>query len=137
MIALLGMYACKNDLDKVFDDQTLIEFQPAVLNANSVGRTYPTRIHGLLNSTTAGNTITAQVNLVGRGGSNELTVKVLPDPVGTTAPASSYTLSNGGTVVFAPSLQHGGCNHDDWQGYQHYRSTSERSIGHRQHQHRL
>ncbi len=101
VVALLGTYACKNDLDKVFDDQTLVEFQPAVLTANSVGRTYP--LITATNSTTAGNTITTQLNLVGRQRATELSVKVSPDPAATTASANSYTLSNGGTVIFPPN----------------------------------
>ena len=101
VLALISLYACNNDLDKVFDDQTLVEFQPAVVNANSVGRTYP--LLSVTNSTTAGNTVTAQLNLVGRQRSTELTVRVAPDAAATTALASSYTLSNGGTVVFAPN----------------------------------
>ena len=101
VVALLGVYACDdNNLDKVFDDQTLVEFQPAVVTATAVGRTYPIISSG--NSVTAGATVTAQLNLVGRQRSGELTVRVLPDPNGTTAAASSYTLSNGGTAVFAP-----------------------------------
>lgn len=99
-LALVGMYACNNNLDKVFDDKTLVEFQPAVVNATSVGRTYP--LLTAPNSTSAGTTITAQLNLVGRQRANELTVRVAPDPTATTASASSYTLSNGGTVVFPP-----------------------------------
>jgi hypothetical protein len=99
-LSLVGMYACNNGLDKVFDDKTLIEFQPAVVNATSVGRTYP--LLSSANSTTAGVTLTAQLNLVGRQRANELTVRVAPDPTATTASASSYTLSNGGTVVFPP-----------------------------------
>ncbi|GAB3561414.1 hypothetical protein GCM10027578_02130 [Spirosoma luteolum] len=99
-LALVGLYACDNSIDKTFDNQTLIEFQPAVVNANSAGRTYP--IISSANSTTAGPTINAQLNLVGRQRASELTVRVLPDPAATTASASSYTLANGGTVVFPP-----------------------------------
>ncbi|MBC8156031.1 MAG: hypothetical protein H7Z72_24335 [Bacteroidetes bacterium] len=100
ILALLGIYACDNSLDKVFDDDTFIEFQPAVITANSAGRSYPLISSG--NSVTAGATITTQLNLVGRQRGTELTVRVTPDPNGTTAPASSYTLSNGGAVVFPP-----------------------------------
>ncbi len=101
VLALAGLYACNNSLDKVFDSQTLIEFQPAVINAASVGRTYPLLSSG--NSLTAGATINAQLNLVGRQRSTELAVKVSPDPNATTAAAANYTLSNGGMVVFAPN----------------------------------
>ncbi len=97
VIALAGMYACDNSLDKVFDSQTLVEFQPSVTNANSVGRTYPLISTG--NSVTAGATVQAQLNLVGQQRTTDTNVKVLLDPVGTTASPSSYTLLNGGTVV--------------------------------------
>ena len=97
VLALAGLYACDNSLDKVFDSQTLVEFQPAVLTANSVGRTYPLISTG--NSVTAGATVMAQLNLVGQQRTTDTNVKVFLDPVGTTAPASSYTLLNGGTVV--------------------------------------
>lgn len=97
ILAVAGLYACDNSLDKTFDAQTLVEFQPAVVTANSVGRTYP--LISTTTSTTAGATITAQVNLVGRQRANDTSVKVLLDPVGTTAPPSSYTLLNGGAVV--------------------------------------
>ncbi len=97
VLALAGLYACDNSLDKVFDDQTLVEFQPAVVTAASVGRTYPLISSG--NSVTAGATVTAQLNLVGRQRSTPTTVRVLVDPVATTAAATSYTLSNGGNVV--------------------------------------
>ncbi|WP_080238874.1 DUF4843 domain-containing protein [Spirosoma rigui] len=96
-LALFAVYACDNSIDKVFDEQTLVEFQPAVLNSNAVNRTYP--IISSANSVTASPTITAQVNLVGRQRSSDLTVKVFVDPVATTASANSYTLANGGNVV--------------------------------------
>ncbi|RYF75917.1 MAG: hypothetical protein EOO39_06270 [Cytophagaceae bacterium] len=103
-LALIGLYACNNDLNKVFDPETpFVEFQPAVVNAASVGRTYPLLSTG--NSVTAAATVTAQLNLVGRQRSSELTVRVTPEmgTNGTTALPASYTLSNGGTVVFAPN----------------------------------
>jgi hypothetical protein len=96
-LTLLAVYACDNSIDKVFDNQTLVEFQPAVLNSNAVGRTYPIVSSG--NSLTASPTITAQVNLVGRQRSSDMTVKVFVDPTATTASASSYTIANGGNVV--------------------------------------
>lgn len=100
-ITLLGLYACNNDINKVFDPETpLVEFQPAVINANSTGRTYP--LISLTNSVTAGNSATIQVNLLGRKPGSDLPVRVLVDPA-TTAAASSYTLSNGGTATFVAS----------------------------------
>lgn len=100
-VALLGIYACNNDLNKVFDPQTpLVEFQPAVVNAASAGRTYP--LLSVTNSVTAGNSVTVQVNLLGRKPSSDVPVRVLVDP-STTAAASSYTLSNGGVATFATS----------------------------------
>lgn len=94
---LLSVVACNNSLDKVFDDQTLIEFNDAVLRTNATGRTYS--ITSLPNSVTAGTTTTAQLNLVGRKRTSDLTVRVLVDPANTTASATSYTLANGGNVV--------------------------------------
>lgn len=94
---LLGVVACNNSLDKVFDDQTLVEFNEAVLRTNATGRTYS--VTSLPNSVTGGATTTAQLNLVGRHRTSDLTVRVLVDPANTTAAASSYTLANGGNVV--------------------------------------
>jgi hypothetical protein len=91
-LLMMGLVACDNNLDKVFDDQTLVEFNDAILRTNATGRAYS--ITSLPNSTTS----TAQVNLVGRQRSTETTVRVLIDP-GTTVAAGSYTLSNGGNVI--------------------------------------
>ncbi|MEZ0538761.1 hypothetical protein [Fibrella arboris] len=98
VLALLGLYACNNDINKVFDNQTLIEFQPAVVNAASVGRTYP--LLTVATSTTAGATIAPQLNLVGRQRSAELPVRVFVDPTSTASP-STYTIANGGVATFA------------------------------------
>jgi len=98
MLALIGLYACNNDLDKVFDDQTLVEFQPAVVNAASVGRTYP--LLTVVTSTTAGATVSPQLNLVGRQRSADLPVRVFVDPTSTASP-STYTIANGGVATFA------------------------------------
>ncbi len=92
----LGLVACNNDLDKVFDSQTLVEFNEAILRTNATGRTYS--ITSIANTPTAPGVSTAQLNLVGRQRSSDLTVRVLVDPV-STASASSYTLSNGGNVT--------------------------------------
>lgn len=101
VIGLSGLYACNNDINKVFDPEVpLVEFQPAVVNSNAVGRSYP--ILTLANSVTAGNTATVQVNLLGRKPGADIPVRVLIDPA-TTAPASSYTLSNGGVATFSAS----------------------------------
>lgn len=100
-VALFGLYACNNDINKVFDPETpLVEFQSAVLTTNAVGRTYP--IITLANSVTAGNTATVQVNLLGRKPGSDIPVRVLVDPA-TTASASSYTLLNGGVATFSAS----------------------------------
>lgn len=96
-LPLLGLFACNNDLDKVFDEQTLVEFNEAILRTNATGRNYS--ITSLVNSVTAGATTTAQLNLVGRQRDSEITVRVLVDPKATTVPAGSYTLSNGGNVT--------------------------------------
>lgn len=96
ILPLLGLIACDNDLDKVFDSQTVVEFDDAILRTNATGRTYS--ITSIPTSVTAGGTTTARLNLVGAQRSSDLTVRVLVDPA-TTMPASSYTLSNGGNVV--------------------------------------
>lgn len=101
VIVLTGLYACNNDINKVFDPETpLVEFQPAVLNANAAGRTYP--VITITNSVTAGAAIPVQVNLLGRKPGNDIPVRILVDPA-TTASASSYTLSNGGVATFSAS----------------------------------
>ncbi|KAB7731271.1 hypothetical protein F5984_10755 [Rudanella paleaurantiibacter] len=103
-LSVLGLAACDNTLDQVFDEQTLVEFNEAILRTNATGRTYS--ITSLANTPTAGTTSTAQLNLVGRQRGSELTVRVLVDPA-TTAPASSYTLSNGGNVVIPANSSFG------------------------------
>lgn len=105
LLALLALAACNNDLDKVFDGITRIEFNEAILRTNAVGRTYS--VTSLPNSTTGGATTTAQLNLVGRQRPTESTVRVLVDPNGTTASASSYTLSNGGNVTIPANSSFG------------------------------
>jgi ABC-type Fe3+-hydroxamate transport system substrate-binding protein len=97
LLLLAGIVACNNDLDKVFDSQTLVEFNEAILRTNATGKTYS--VTSLPNSITAGTTTTAQLNLVGRKRSSDLTVRVFVDPANTTAAATSYTLANGGNVV--------------------------------------
>jgi len=97
LLFTIVMAACDNNLDKVFDSQTLVEFNEAILNTNATGRTYP--IVSVPNGVTVTGSTTAQLNLVGRQRATETTVRVLVDPVNTTAPASSYTLSNGGNVT--------------------------------------
>lgn len=105
LLALAGLAACNNNLDKVFDGITRIEFNEAILRTNAVGRTYS--VTSLPNSTTGGATTTAQLNLVGRQRPTESTVRVLVDPNGTTASANSYTLSNGGNVTIPANSSFG------------------------------
>jgi hypothetical protein len=105
VVTLLGMYACNNSLDKVFDDQTLVEFNEAVLRANAVGRSFS--ITALNNTAAVAITTTAQVNLVGPQRSSDLTVRVLVDPAYTTAAASSYSLVNGGNVTIPANSSFG------------------------------
>jgi hypothetical protein len=105
VLALVGMYACDNSLDKVFDDQTVVEFNDAVLRTNAVGRSFS--ITALSNTTAVAATTTAQLNLVGRQRSSDLTVRVLVDPAYTTAGASSYSLVNGGNVTIPANSSFG------------------------------
>lgn len=96
VLSLLGMYACDNSLDKVFDNQTLVEFDDAITRANAVGRNFSITP---VTNTTATTTVIARLNLVGAQRSAPLTVRVTPDPAFTTAAATSYSLANGGNVV--------------------------------------
>ncbi|MGF7215011.1 hypothetical protein GGR92_001151 [Spirosoma lacussanchae] len=96
-LALLMLYACDNSIDKVFDEETLVEFNEAILRTNATGRPYS--ITALPNSVTAGSSSVATINLVGRQRTSDLTVRVFVDPTATTASPNSYTLSNGGNVT--------------------------------------
>lgn len=89
--------ACFKNYETVFDGQTIIEFNEAVTRTPAIGRIYP--VTTLASSVTAGNTTVAQLNLVGRQRTSDLTIRVVPDPALTTASPTSYTLSNGGNVV--------------------------------------
>lgn len=95
-LLILGIAACNNNLDKVFDSQTLVEFNDAILRTNATGRTYS--ITSLPNSVTGNASTIAQLNLIGRQRSSDLTVRVFVDQ-GTTATPASYTLANDGNVV--------------------------------------
>jgi len=105
LVLALGVAACNNSLDKVFDSQTLVEFNDAILRTNATGRTYS--ITSVPNSVTAGGTTTAQLNLVGRQRSSETTVRVFVDATNSTTPTSSYTLSNGGNVTIPANMSFG------------------------------
>ncbi|MBC7569170.1 MAG: hypothetical protein H7319_05490 [Spirosoma sp.] len=105
LVLTLGVAACNNSLDKVFDSQTLVEFNDAILRTNATGRTYS--ITSVPNSVTAGGTTTAQLNLVGRQRSSETTVRVFVDATNSTTPTSSYTLSNGGNVTIPANMSFG------------------------------
>jgi hypothetical protein len=105
LLLTLSIAACNNNLDKVFDTATLVEFNDAILSTNATGRTYP--IVSLTNSLTAGVTRTAQVNLVGPQKATDITVRVLVDAANTTAAASSYSVANGGNVVIPANTSFG------------------------------
>lgn len=105
VLALVGMYACNNSLDKVFDSKTFVEFNDAVLRSNAVGR--PFSVTTVSNTTAATSTVVAQLNLVGAQRSGDLTVKVMPDPAYTTAAATSFSLANGGNVVIPQGTSFG------------------------------
>ena len=105
VLTLLGLYACDNNINKVFDGQTLVEFNDAILRTNATGRTFS--ITSVPNSVTAGGTVVAQLNLVGAQRSSDLTVRVLPDPAFTTAAATNYSLVNGGNVVIPANTSFG------------------------------
>lgn len=97
--------ACFKNYETVFDNQTIIEFNEAVARTPAVGRLYS--ITNLPNSVTAGATTIARLNLVGQQRGTDLRIRVLPDPVGTTAAATSYTLSDDGNVVIPANSSSG------------------------------
>ncbi len=104
LLLLLGMVACNNNLDKVFE-QTLVEFNDAILRTNATGRTFP--ITALANTPAVPITTTAQLNLVGPQRGADVTVRVLVDPAYTTANAASYSLVNGGNVTIPANSSFG------------------------------
>ncbi len=99
VLALLSLVvtACFDDRIITYDGPAQVEFEATVRTNPAVGRTYP--LLSTSNSVTAGPTVVTQLNLVGPHRSSDLTVRVLPETPPTTAPASSYTLLNGGNVV--------------------------------------
>lgn len=105
VLVLLGLYACDNNIGKVFDGQTLVEFNDAIIRTNATGRTFS--ITSIPTSVTAGGTVVTQLNLVGAQRSSDLTVRVLPDPAFTTAATTSYSLANGGNVVIPATMSVG------------------------------
>ena len=97
--------SCFKDLETVYSGQTLVEFNEAVTRVPAAGRTFS--ITSIPTSITAGSTVVAQLNLVGAQRSNDLTVRVLPDPAFTTAATTSYSLANGGNVVIPANTSFG------------------------------
>ena len=93
----LGLISCFKDMETVYAGLILVEFNEAVIRTPAAGRTYS--ITSIPNSTTAGNSTVASVNLVGPQRASDLAVKVLVDAAATTASAASYTLVNGGNIV--------------------------------------
>ena len=87
---------CVADIDKTFNEKTLVEFNATVLSSPAVGKTYP--VISLLNKDS---TVNAQVNLVGVQRSTETTVTITVDATASNGVENThYKLPNGGKVVF-------------------------------------
>ena len=103
----ISLTACFKEVDKVFDEGTVVEFQQAIISTPAVGRTFP--IISSANSVTNSPVVSTRLNLVGPQRSSDITVRVFVDtrPTLTTAQASSYTLVNGGNVVIPANTSFG------------------------------
>lgn len=87
---------CVKEIDKTFNEKTLVEFQSTVVSSPAVGKTYP--VISLLNKDS---TVNAQVNLVGVQRATETSVTVSIDATASNAVENThYKLPNGGKVVF-------------------------------------
>ncbi|GAA4414761.1 hypothetical protein GCM10023187_44630 [Nibrella viscosa] len=105
LLMLFGMTSCFEDLDKTFDEKTVVEFQTAITSTPAVGRTYPLISAG--NSATAV-TLTQRINLVGKQRSADETIKVSVDKENSTAvEGTHFTLANGGNVVIPANSSFG------------------------------
>jgi hypothetical protein len=96
VLSLLAFSSCIKEIDKTFNEKTLVEFNSAVLSAPAVGKTYP--VISLLNKDS---TVNAQVNLVGVQRATETSVTVSIDKDASTGVENThFKLPNGGKVVF-------------------------------------
>ena len=69
----LGFFtSCFEDIDKTFDEQTVVEFQDAVVKSPAVGKTYP--VTAIAN--TGDSLVKTQVNLVGLQRSTSSSINV-------------------------------------------------------------
>jgi len=101
LFLVVGLTSCFEELDKTFDEMTLVEFQQAITLTPATGRTYPIVNAG---NGTAAVTLRPQINLVGPQRTAQTTVKVSVDRENSTAvEGTHFTLGNGGNVVFAPN----------------------------------
>ncbi len=96
ILAALAFSSCIKEIDKTFNEKTLVEFNATVLSSPAVGKTYP--IISLLNKDS---TVNAQVNLVGVQRPSETSVTVSIDKEASTGIENThFKLPNGGKVVF-------------------------------------
>lgn len=96
ILAALAFSSCIKEIDKTFNEKTLVEFNSTVLSSPAVGKTYP--IISLINRDS---TVNAQVNLVGVQRPTETSVTVSIDKDASTGIENThYKLPNGGKVVF-------------------------------------
>ena len=96
ILSALAFSSCIKEIDKTFNEKTLVEFNATVLSSPAVGKTYP--VINLLNKDS---TVNAQVNLVGIQRASETSVTVSIDKDASTGIENThFKLPNGGKVVF-------------------------------------
>jgi hypothetical protein len=90
-----SLSACFKDIDRTFDEATLIEFNDAVINSSAAGKRYP-----LIAVNNGAGAQKARINLVGRQRNNEEIIRFEVDQAASTAVAGvHYQLTSEGTVT--------------------------------------
>jgi hypothetical protein len=92
----LMLTSCFNEIDKVFDDATFVEFQEAIVRTVAVGKTYP--LIAVANG--VGVVTTPKINLVGKQRAADTQVKYSIDKAETTAiEGTHFKLTDSGTIT--------------------------------------
>ncbi len=96
ILSAFAFGGCVPEIDKTFNEKTVVEFNATVISSPAVGRTYP-----LLALTNKDSSYNAQVNLVGVQRASETSVTISVDKTESTAvEGTHFKLPNGGKVVF-------------------------------------
>mgnify|MGYP002777656706 CR=1 FL=1 len=96
LFLVLGLTSCFEDIDKTWDEGTLVEFQQSIIRTPAVGRTFP-----LIAVNNGAGEQLQQINLVGPQRGSDVTVKVSVDKEFTTATEGThFSLADGGNVTF-------------------------------------